>query len=221
MLRKFLSSWQPSLAALAITAALIQPALAGQQLAAAEMGADQFVAKFSDRAINVLRDVKAGDRNGDAAMRSLLSEHFDLNFISRFVLSRHWRRASATERTAFRATFEDYVVKTYGKRLSNYSGKKIQVKGSRAVGDNGAYVVSAIERPNATPLGVHWRLHQTDGRWAIVDVVVEGVSMIVTQRSEFAAVLRSNGGTVATLTALLREKTAGSTPNEKVAAKSF
>lgn len=221
MLRNIISQWQAGLIAIVMAIGLTYPASAGPQIAAAGIGADQFVMKFGDRAVDLLGNANLDDTAREAAMRQLLTDHFDLNFLSRFVLSRHWRRASEAERADFRRVFEDYVVNTYGRRMRGYSGEKILVKSARAVGERGAYVASAIKRAEGAPISVNWRLRQSNGGWTIVDVVVEGVSMAVTQRSEFSAVIRANGGTVTALIDKLRRLTARKKNNATVAAKSF
>ena len=81
--------------------------------------------------------------------------------------------------------------------------------GSRA-DQEGAIVASEIIRPSgAPPVKVEWRLTDQHGTYKIRDVAVDGISMAVTQRSEFASVIQRNGGQVQGLIAMLRDKTAG------------
>ena len=96
----------------------------------------------------------------------------------------------------------------YAARLSGFGGETFKIRASRP--DDGATIVSTdILSPNGTtPLKVDWRLVSEDGKYKITDVVVEGVSMLVTQRSEFASVIQRHGGQVRGLLTLMREKTA-------------
>jgi phospholipid transport system substrate-binding protein len=66
-------------------------------------------------------------------------------------------------------------------------------------------MVSQIIRPQGPPIEVDWRLVVSDGRYKISDVSIDGVSMALTQRSEFAAIIQRNGGRVAGLLATKRE----------------
>ena len=93
-----------------------------------------------------------------------------------------------------------------GARLGQYSGEKFKVTGARADGDKGTIVDSNILRDPQPAVRVQWRVRQRDGHLKIVDVVVEGVSMAVTQRSEFASVIRKRGGQVSGLIEDLRAK---------------
>ena len=142
-----------------------------------------------------------------ARFRQLFSEDFDVPGIARFVLGRYWRIATAPQQQEFVKLFADYIALAYSNRLAEYSGETLRVTGSRPAPD-GSVVSSEIVRPNgAPPAKVDWLLTPHDGAYKISDVVVEGVSMAVTQRSEFASVIQRNGGQVQGLITALRQKT--------------
>jgi phospholipid transport system substrate-binding protein len=127
--------------------------------------------------------------------------------VARFVLGRYWRVATPAEQQQFQKLFEDYVVFAYAARLSDYGGEIFKVTGDQPDGD-GYIVASQIVRQNGEPpLKIDWRLINDNGALKISDVVVEGVSMAVTQRSEFASVIARNGGSINGLLTLMREKT--------------
>ena len=129
--------------------------------------------------------------------RQLFSQDFDVPGIARFVLGRYWRIATPAQQQEFIRLFTSYIAVAYSDRLAEYSGETLRVTGSRAAPD-GSVVSTEIVRPNgAPPAKVDWLLTQQDGAYKISDVIVEGVSMAVTQRSEFASVIQRNGGQVA------------------------
>ena len=142
-----------------------------------------------------------------ARFRQLFSEDFDVPGIARFVLGRYWRVATEPQQQEFVKLFADYIALAYSNRLAEYSGETLHVTGTRPAPD-GSVVSSEIVRPNgAPPAKVDWVLTPHDGAYKISDVVVEGVSMAVTQRSEFASVIQRNGGQVQGLITALRQKT--------------
>jgi phospholipid transport system substrate-binding protein len=166
-----------------------------------------FMNQLWDRALGVLNN------KGDPAVRQerfreLFHADFDCPGIARFVLGRYWRNASEEEQQEFVKLFENYVVFVYTARLSNFGGEAFKIRGSRSDGD--AVLVSTdITSPGSTsPLRLDWRLVSDNGSYKINDIIVEGVSMKVTQRSEFASVVQRNGGRVGGLIAMMREKTA-------------
>jgi len=134
----------------------------------------------------------------------MLREDFDLTDISRFVLGPYWRVATKAQRREFCSLFEDHLVRFYGQRFTQYGGESLRVNGSR-IDPAGVMVTSQIIRPQGLPIEVDWRLAVSDGRYKISDVSIDGVSMALTQRSEFAAIVQRNGGRVAGLLATMRE----------------
>jgi phospholipid transport system substrate-binding protein len=184
--------------------------VAGASTARAEAAAEdaaRFMSELLNHAIEVLNS-KAPLAERRERFRQLFHADFDGPGIARFVLGRYWRQASAAERQEFLRLFEDYVVYVYSARLSDFSGETFKVRGSRA--DQDAVIVSTdIFSPRATaPLKVDWRLITGNGGYKIADVVVEGVSLMVTERSEFASVIERHGGQVDGLLALMEKKTA-------------
>jgi phospholipid transport system substrate-binding protein len=142
-----------------------------------------------------------------ARFHQLFREDFDVPGIARFVLGRYWKTATAEQQEEFIKLFEDYIALVYSSQLSAYSGETLKVTGSRA-DPEGAIVASEIIRPTgAPPVKVDWHLADQNGTYKIRDVAVDGISMAVTQRSEFASVIQRNGGQVQGLIAMLREKT--------------
>ena len=166
-----------------------------------------FMNTLWDRAIEVLNN-KTDPVMREARFRELFHSDFDCPGIARFVLGRYWRKASEEEQQEFEKLFEDYVVFVYTARLSNFGGEALKVRGSRS--DGGGVIVSTdVIGPGApSPMKIDWRLVADNGSYKISDVIVEGISMMVTQRSEFASVVQRNGGQVRGLIAMMREKTA-------------
>ena len=156
-------------------------------------GAAKFIDALAQQAINVLRDDSDSLKQREHNFRSLLSRGFDLPFIGRFVLGRHWRQATAQQRSDYLNLYSEFLLKTYSRRLSGFSGEKFAIAGARPAGKRDVMVRTLIKRPNAPVIKADWRVRVKDGQYKIIDVSVEGVSMAVTQRAEFAAVVRSHG----------------------------
>jgi phospholipid transport system substrate-binding protein len=185
---------------------LISAAPRAASLNASTTDANVFMSELWNRAVEVLSK-KAPLTERLARFRQLFHADFDGPGIARFVLGRYWRSASQEERQAFLNLFEDYVVYVYGTRLSNFTGETFKVRGSRA-DENGTVVSTDIFGPKGDgPIKVDWRLVTDSGAFKINDVIIEGISMMVTQRSEFASVIQRHGGQVGGLLALMREKT--------------
>ena len=154
----------------------------------------QFVRSLGQRAIDLLADEALSAADRKRAFRELLIDRFDMTSIGRLVMGRHWRRATAAQKDVFGPLFEDYVVTTYGSRLDAYSGEQLTVGNARRATDKVMAVSSQVTRQRGQPVDVDWRLHRKNDRWYIIDVVIEGISMVISQRSEFTTVINQRGG---------------------------
>jgi phospholipid transport system substrate-binding protein len=167
-----------------------------------------FVRGFTSEAIAALADQTLPVNRREAEFRRLLVANFDMERIGRFVLGRYWRKASEAQRAEFHRLFEDMTVISYSQRLSQYGGESLKVGGVRNQTEKGITVSSLIVRAKGAPIPVNWRLRRTGDGWRVVDVMIEGVSMAITQRQEMGAVIKSAGGRVDGLLDKLREATA-------------
>ncbi len=102
--------------------------------------------------------------------------------------------------------FRDFIVKSYSKRFSSFAGEQLKIIDSRAAGEHDTIVFSTLVRPEGKPTRVSWRLRRYADDFKIIDVIVEGVSMLITQRDEFSSVIRKSGGELDGLITLLQDK---------------
>lgn len=187
---------------------LIAPALGAPPHAADAQAADAvaFISNLANRAIPVLTRSEIPEAERERHFRQLLHEGFDLNQIARLVLGRYWNQATPAEQAEFVRLLEEYLVQLYAARFADYQQVQLQVEGAR--NDQGQTIVhSVLLRPQGPPVAIDWRVEPARGRYVITDLIVEGVSMIITQRSEFASVIRQRGGQVEGLLQVLRQKT--------------
>lgn len=167
----------------------------------------KFIQSLGNRAIAILADKSISAEQRSTQFRAMLRESFDLPTIGRFVIGRSWNAATPEQRAEYSRLFEELVVKTYSDRFALYTGEGFRVRAVRPEGEKDYIVNSDITHPDGSaPTTVDWRVRQKDGRLGIIDVVVEGVSMSVTQRQEYAAVIQRNGGNLDGLLDLMRQR---------------
>lgn len=183
-------------------------ALSPASAQSADPGASAFIQKLGTEAINSFADKSQPKPQALAKFKTLLNEGFDVPYIGRWVLGRYWNQASPQQQQEYQHLFEQLIVKTYSERFVEYSGETFKITGSRLEGDTDTMVTTQIIRPaGGPPVAVDWRVRKRDAAYKIIDVVVEGVSMGVTQRQDFASVIQSNGGKIDGLIQALRQKT--------------
>ena len=198
---------------LAQTAAVVPPPVEQSAMTAQA----RFIQSLGDRAISILADKTITEEVRSTQFRNMLRDSFDLTTIARFVLGRNsWATATPAQQKEYMELFEALVVKTYSDRFALYTGEGFKVRSSAPEGDRDVIVNSAITRPDGSPgTNVVWRVREKDGKMGILDVVVEGVSMSVTQRQEYSSVIQRNGGNIEALLTLMRERVATPTPAKK------
>jgi phospholipid transport system substrate-binding protein len=194
-------------ALLGIAVAIAAPGLQSRAESNTER-AEVFVRSLAEKAIDTLTGKKLTQVEREDRFREILRDYFDLNAIGKWVLGRHWRVASGPERDEYMSLFEDLIVKTYATRFREYSTERLAVSNATTQTAHDAIVHSELIRPHgAPPIRIDWRVRAPHGELKVVDVVVEGVSMTQTQRSEFGSVIRRHGGDVGGLIAALRDIT--------------
>ncbi len=169
--------------------------------------AELFITDLGDLTIEILEQPDLTVEEATAKFREVFSSNFDIPTIGRFVLGRYWRTATPAQRDEFLDLFRELIVETYARRFTEYSGQSFRVLGSRDLSERDAMVSTAIVSPDgATIATIDWRVRQRDGRQRIIDVVVEQISMGVTQRSDFDAVIQRGGGNIDALLDALRDQ---------------
>ena len=169
-------------------------------------GAENFIDSVGQRATGFLGAEDMSQAQKEKAFRKLLKDSFDMQTIGRFSLGRYWNTSSDAQKKEYLKLFEDMVVDVYAQRFGDYQGQQLAVVRSRPEGKADTVVVSNILDDNGNKFSVDWRVRYKKGRYKIVDVVIEGVSMSVTQRSDFSSVIQRGGGDVAVLLAHLENQ---------------
>lgn len=169
--------------------------------------AEAFMAEIGNDVIRILTDrmLTPGDRH--ERFKTILETKFNLRAIGKFVLGRYWKNASEDQKKRFLDLFTASTVASYAKRFQDYTSERFDVMGSHGERDGGVTVLTRIARPNGQDILINWKIFEKNGVLQVYDVVLEGISMGITQRSEFATVIQKGGGTLDALIKALEAKT--------------
>lgn len=169
--------------------------------------AQVFIQSLAQQAITTVAERTISDNERNERFRKLFVASFDLPEISRFVLARYWRSATPEQQQEFIKLFEEMQVLSWTQRFKDYKGENIETTGSNKDGERSFLVESMLNHPPAPQMPVQWRLRVgDDGKLRVTDIIVEGVSMAITQRSDYNSLLQSNGGKLEALFSALRTK---------------
>ena len=167
-----------------------------------------YVIEITKNAINTLTDESIDQKKKETKFGELFDKNFDVPSISRFVLGKYWKQASLDQKKNFIKSFRNYVVKTYSSRFNEYSGEQLTLLNFENESNPKIFIVhTALEIDNAPMIKVDWRIGKKKDRYVILDIIIEGISLAVTQRSEFVSVIDQNDGSIDKLISLLKERT--------------
>jgi len=164
------------------------------------------VMDVSNQVIQALnRDPALAERD-PAALHKLLNTvvvpHFDFDATARLVLGRHWRDMTPQQRQAFVQEFSTHLVRFYAASLVKFKDETIDYKPLRAPeAADDVSVNTEVQPDNGPPIPIVYRMHLKDGDWKVYDVSIDGISLVASNRSSFAAEIRQ--GNVDTLIARL------------------
>ena len=174
----------------------------------AESDPGSYVMEMTTNAINTLTNKSISQNEKESQFGKLFDKNFDVPSISRFVLGKYWKQASLDQKKNFIKAFRNYVVKTYSSRFNEYSGEKLKLVNYENEKNPKIFLVHTIlERQDAPVIKVDWRIGKKKDRFVILDIIIEGISLAITQRSEFVSVIDQNEGSIDQLISLLKERT--------------
>lgn len=202
ILRSFLPAFRAALVAAVATLA----ATGGAHAQDNAKDAGEFMMILNKITVDLFKNNSIEDKEKEERFRALALKSFDIPKISKFVLGRNWRKASPAQRDEFITVFGEVNLQRFMPLFTEYSNQKFEVTGVRPDKDKPSlfFVSSVLTRPEGEPAAVEWRVSQRSGRYRILDVVAEGVSMVLTLRKEYGTVVKKSG--VDDLIAQLREK---------------
>ncbi len=156
-------------------------------------GAKAFISDLADRAMKIWRDPTLTQLEREKGFRDLLYEGFDVNFLARISLGRFVRQMTREQFNEYMRLFPDYIVNKFANRIGEYTNQTIKIGEAVPAGRRDVYVRTTLLRPGAEPLAADWRVRKKKDGFRIVDVKVEGISMVISQRDEFASLIEKSG----------------------------
>ena len=134
------------------------------------------------------------------ALVKLFDKHADVPIIARAVLGSPWRQLNKGDRSNFIQAFRQYLAKKYTAQFSEFIGAKMMIEKSRDSGGKaGIMVETRLLMPGSSPIKVGWQVSDASGIFKMVDVKIEGVSLLTTERGEIRNQLSKEGGSVSRL----------------------
>ncbi|MEM1266185.1 MAG: ABC transporter substrate-binding protein [Pseudomonadota bacterium] len=169
---------------------------------------DQAVS-FVNQIVGELMQIVRSSQSQSAALRQfeqMFDRYGDVPVIARSVLGQPWNSMSGGQQSAFVTAFRGYVANKYGSQFREFQDAQVQVTGAKDFGERGLVVSSRVSYAGSSPVAVDWQVSDRSGSLKMFNVLIEGVSMLTTERSEIRALLAQNGNNVDALIADLQRR---------------
>ena len=167
-----------------------------------------FVENLGKQVIEKVSNVNLSESERIVNFRNLYLDAFDNYYISRFVLGQYWKRLDSNMRKQFVESFNNYIVTTYAPKFKGWEGT---FKATDSLLENNYYNVKMnVLNKDGPTLKFMWKIYLDKNKnFKILDVNIDGVSMLVTQRAEFMSVIKNNPKGVIGLIEAMKKKTSG------------
>ncbi|HWP64578.1 MAG TPA: ABC transporter substrate-binding protein [Candidatus Limnocylindria bacterium] len=181
--------------------------LAASAVAGAAQSPRDVVTSTSEAVIAVLKQPGVSKAEKRSRIEDIVLKSMDFETLARLTMARNWTKLTPAQQEEFRQEFRRHLSATYGRRIDDYRNETVTVLGTREEARGDQTVKTRINRGGGTAdVLVDYRLRQRDGEWKIIDVVIEGVSLVANFRSQFQELMAQGGAE--NLLAALRRKTA-------------
>jgi phospholipid transport system substrate-binding protein len=158
-----------------------------------EAGAHAMIDKTVGEVLDVLADKSVSTEKRLQFIEKIVHARFDLQAMSRLVLARNWKRFSKEQQVEYVSEFKTYLSNNYGNRIERYNQEKVEILSARDEPRGDVIVQTKIAGGQFSGALVDYRLRKTAGEWRVIDVVIEGISMVSNFRDQFKAVVSSGG----------------------------
>ena len=171
---------------------------------------DRATALVQSLSADLMRLINSGRSAGQlyGEFERLLARYADMPAESASVRGPPWRGAGQGQKQAFVAAFQRYLSRKYGAQFDEYQNARIEVTGAKDGGKAGVLVQTRVLRPQQQPIAVDWQISERSGQARVVNLVIEGVSMLATERAEIGAMLEASGGSIDGLIGQLQQSRA-------------
>ncbi|MEL6126619.1 MAG: ABC transporter substrate-binding protein [Pseudomonadota bacterium] len=179
-----------------LTAVALSVSLVTAPVAAFAFGTDDAKVLTEEIATDVLSyiDADISDAAKKERFRQTMNRFADVRTIARFALGVAWRSATEAQQVAYVTAFEEYAANKYGRQFDDFESSGIEVGSALDAGRKGIVVTSRVVRPGQAPVVVEWQFSDRSGSPLLVDIIVEGISLLTTERQEISAKLDARGG---------------------------
>lgn len=172
--------------------------LTGMTVAGELSAPEKVVIETSEKMLKILKEKGAVLQSDKQKIFQLVNEiiipHIDIVRMSRWVLGKHWRKASAAEQEQFTKEFQTLLLRTYATAMTEYSGQTFKYHPLKLNdGDTDVTIKTELQQPGGYPIPISYSLHTVNGEWKVYDITIDGISLVANYRTSFSAQIKRGG----------------------------
>lgn len=161
---------------------------------ATESNIENYVHKLMNESISVLNDSTLNQNAKTAKVRTMLANHMDTTWMARFTLGRIIKTISETQASSFIETYQNYVISTYARAVSQYKGEKVEIISVEKMDEEFAIVKTQVYKSDGNVINVNYLVQEEKpGHYKVCDVITEGISLINSHKAEYGSIIASQG----------------------------
>ncbi len=168
--------------------------------------ATAFIQAAGDELVAAINQPGLGAAARQDRVATILRRTVDIDGVGRFVLGRFWRIATPAEQQDYLRLFEASLIRNLAGRFGDYQGVRFSLGRTQSRTEDDALVSTVVQRPGQAAFNLDWRVADVGGQPKIVDLIAEGTSLRLTQRSEYASVVQRGGGQISALLTAMRQQ---------------
>jgi len=167
---------------------------------------DIFVQSTVNRASEALND-KFSKEEKILKLKTIAKETVDITGIGFYTLGSYRKNITDNQKKEYLNLFEQYFLKSFSSRLAEYSNPEIEVKSKKKMNENYTMVSSILVATDQRPeVKIDWRVYTKNPENLLIrDLIIEGLSLVRTQKEEFSSIIESNDGDIEALFSTLKE----------------
>jgi phospholipid transport system substrate-binding protein len=158
-----------------------------------EAGARAVISETVAAVLAVLRDESSPTEERIRSLEEIVYGRFDLYVMSRLVLARNWKRFTEEQKAEYVKEFKQYLTNSYGSRIERYDQQEVEIIGEREEPRGDVVIQTKIVGGEFEGALVDYRLRKQEADWRVIDVVIEGISMVSNYRDQFKSIVSSGG----------------------------
>ena len=189
-----------------LLAVLLSPRLATAQMEGGR--AASFIQTTGNSLVEALNSTSLSLPQRRERVAAILRQAVDIEGTGRFILGRWWRVASPAEQQEYLRLFEETLLRNLAGRFGEFQGVRFSLGRSQQRSEDDVLVTTVVERPGSAAVNLDWRVAEVNGQPRVVDLVAEGTSLRLTQRSEYSSVVQRGGNQIGALLAAMRTQLA-------------